>query len=252
MDDRKGEEKEKGVIMNKRILLLSRAALFVILTLLEYLVVNTDVVVTKGSVTVSSNSVSENSISDINNVSLSLDPEKVKVPTLTSDLDAYRFYYYEKEQLAERLDALDQIEDTLEWYIEYKKIIDHFGKWLKDLPEDITDIYSQDEIHYIEKMVETETHGCSFDAHVNVANVVFNRVNHSKFPNNPKAVVTSGGQFCYGRSKITESVKLAVEYAYMFPDTTNGAIFFHSGVKTKKFNGRDLVHQDDAGHYFYG
>ena len=215
----------------------------------------------KETTTISSNSVgditdetvSQNSISDINNVSLSLDPKKVKVSTLTSDVDWYHFYFYEKEYFAEQLEALDQIEDTLEWYLEYKRIVNTYKRWFPDdVDTTIGDIYSPEEIYYIERLVETETHGCSFEAHVNVANVVFNRIDSKEFPNTPIGVVTSPNQFYYGKTKITESVKLAVEYAYLFPDTTNGALFFHSGAKTKTFNGRAQVHEDDAVHYFYG
>lgn len=238
--------------MKKRILLLSVTIVLGGLLAYSRTPLIDNLVVAKASETVSADSISENSISDINEVSLSLDPKKVKVSTLTSDLDQYRFFCYEKRFFVEQLEALDQIEDTYEWYIEYKKLIKHFKKWLKEVPEDITDVYTEEEIRYIERMVETETHGCSFEAHVNVANVIFNRVEHPKFPNNPKAVVTSPGQFCYGKTKITESVKLAVEYAYLFPDTTNGAIYFHSGAKTRTFNRKPLVHQDDAVHYFYG
>lgn len=157
-------------------------------------------------------------------------------------------------ELDRQIEELNQIEDTFKWFKKYKEIRTEFSTVLKEENEhtQISDVYTENEIYYIERMVETETHGCSFMAHVNVANVVFNRIKHKKFPNDPISVVTASGQFCYGKTRISESVKLAVEYAFMFGDTTNGAIYFHSGSRTKKFNGKPLVHEDDAVHYFYG
>lgn len=204
--------------------------------------------------TVSDNSISQNSLSDINEVSFNLVWRKIRTNgTLQSEItDYFMEYKLQKAELEDDLDSLDQIEDTLEWFLKYKELREKYEFMCEDFPLYITDEYTEDEIYYIEKMVETETHGCSFEAKVNVANVVFNRVDHHKFPNNPKAVVTSPGQFCYGKSNITEETKLAVEYAYLFPDTTNGAIFFRSGKRTSTFSGKPLVHEDDAVHYFYG
>ena len=183
-------------------------------------------------------------LNDINEVDIDMIDEYEGIPVSIIDTMS--------ESFDEALKELDKIEDTYEWYLAYKDIIKKYGALLEETPQTIYDVYTDDQIYYIERMVETETHGCSFEAHVNVANVVFNRIEHEKFPDDPIGVVTSGGQFVYGRTKISESVKLAVEYAFLFPDTTHGAIFFHSGAKTKTFNRKPLVHQDDAGHYFYG
>ena len=197
--------------------------------------------------------IQEQTISDINNVSFDLVEEESPY-TQESEID----YTPEKVQLElelnRQLEELDQIEDMYEWFKKYKELREEFSSIFEEESEheQITDVYSEEEIYYIERLVETETHGCSFEAHVNVANVVFNRVDHEKFPDTPIGVVTSPSQFCYGATKITESVKLAVEYAFMFPDTTHGAIYFHSGHKTKTFCRKPLIHEDDAGHYFYG
>ena len=183
-------------------------------------------------------------LNDINEIDIDMIDEYEGIPV--SIIDSM------SDSFDEALEELDQIEDTYEWYLAYKEIIEKYGCLLEETPQTIYDVYSKDQISYIERMVETETHGCSFEAKVNVANVVFNRVENNKFPNDPASVVTSPGQFCYGKTRITETTRLAVEYAFLFPDTTNGALFFHSGAKTKTFNRKPLVHQDDAVHYFYG
>ena len=241
--------------MYKRILLLG--LITITLALLDNRVcVATTITVLDGIETdynTETNNEESDSISDINNVSFDL-VEEPSLYTVKSETDYNPNIIQQEMELNRRLEELDQIDDMYEWFVRYKEIKEEFQTVFKEKfeHESITDVYTEDEIYYIEKMVETETHGCSFEAHVNVANVVFNRVEHHKFPNNPKSVVTSPGQFCYGASKISKSVKLAVEYAFMFKDTTNGAIYFHSGSKTSTFNGKPLVHQDDAVHYFYG
>ena len=195
----------------------------------------------------------DQTISDINNVSFDLIQDKQPcIPESETDLNIDEVQKY--AELDRQIEVLNQIEDTYEWFKKYKELKEEYSTIFIEENEHklITDEYTQDEIYYIERCVETETHGCSFEAHVNVANVIFNRVEHEKFPDNPKSVVTASGQFSYGRTKISESVKLAVEYAYMFGDTTNGAIYFHSGQRTKTFNKKPLVHEDDAVHYFYG
>lgn len=208
------------------------------------------------NIVVVANSPDENTqtISDIHDVSFNLVQEEENPYTQESEIDCNVEEVQKTLELDRQIELLNRIEDTYEWFKKYKELKEEFSSVFIEENEHpkITDIYTEEEIYYIERCVETETHGCSFEAHVNVANVILNRVNHEKFPDNPKSVVTASGQFSYGRTKISEKVKLAVEYAYMFGDTTNGAIFFHSGQRTKTFNGKPLIYEDNAGHYFYG
>lgn len=113
--------------------------------------------------------------------------------------------------------------------------------------------YTDEEIYLIERVVETETYQCSFDAKTHVASVVINRLNvdGQRFGKSIKKIVTSKNQFCYGRKKISNSTKEAVEYVIQNGDTAQGALFFKSGHKTKRFSGGKFVFQDDAVHYFY-
>ena len=86
---------------------------------------------------------------------------------------------------------------------------------------------------------------------VNVANVIFNRVISEEFDDSITEVVTKPNQFAYGRNNISESTILAVEYAFLNEDTTDGALFFHSNSKTDTFNKAEYVFTDDCGHHFY-
>lgn len=145
---------------------------------------------------------------------------------------------------------LQNIEDKEKRFIAYKKLLKEYSQWI-DPPESIEDEYSSDEIYLLQRAVETEVHGGSFEAKVNVACVILNRVSSRKFPDNLTDVITFANQFAYKRTRITEETQLAVECAFMMQDVTNGALYFHSNPKTDYFNGAKFIFKDDVGHCFY-
>ena len=85
-----------------------------------------------------------------------------------------------------------------------------------------------------------------------MASVIFNRVEDGRFGEDIEEVITRPRQFVYGRKELTEDTILAVQYAYEIEDTTNGALYFHSGKKRETFNKAKYIFTDDAGHNFYG
>ena len=129
-------------------------------------------------------------------------------------------------------------------------IVNKYSNWI-DPPTSIYDALSDEEIMYLWRMVESETCGCSFEARVHVADVVFNRLEDEAWPNTIKEVITQSNQFCYTKTQISEETKLAVEYAYMFPDETQSALSFHSNKKTDTFGGYVFLFNDGY-HNFYG
>ena len=146
-------------------------------------------------------------------------------------------------------DLMDRQECTEEWYLEYKALIDKYADTVGS-PDDLTQVFSDTDLNYFYSCVETEVHGASFAAKVNVANVILNRLNNEeRWGDSIEEIVTSPGQFTYHRTKITDTTKLAVEYAYQFEDTTNGAEFFNSG--TPNTSSSTYLFTDDAGHSFY-
>lgn len=149
-----------------------------------------------------------------------------------------------------KLLEIESIEDKMEWFLAYKAIIQEYDGII-DAPETIYDYCTDEEINLICRVVETETYQCEFNSKVNVANVVFNRLEHGEFGETIEEVVTSKNQFAYARKNISEDTILAVEYAFMMEDTTNGALFFHSNKKTSTFCGNEFIFQDEAGHNFY-
>lgn len=159
-------------------------------------------------------------------------------------------YEIKSEEVLEKQKELDSITDNKERFLAYKALIAEYSEWV-DPPETIYDVYTEDEIYLMQRCIETETFEQSFDSKVNVANVILNRIEDGRFGNSANEIITSPKQFAFGRKNISEDTKLALEYAYMFVDTTDGALYFHSLSYRPKFSGANYIFTDDAGHHFY-
>lgn len=183
--------------------------------------------------------IEQTSLDDITN--------ELVIEEVIEEQDQYEIAIHEMQ---EKMKKIESIEDKKEWFIEYKKIIYEYIE-LIDPPETIYDYYSEEEINLICRVVETETYQCDFESKVNVANVILNRIDDEKFGGTVKEVVTSTNQFVYERKIISEDTILAVEYAFLNEDTTQGALYFNSNNKTETFCGREWIFQDEAGHNFY-
>lgn len=158
-------------------------------------------------------------------------------------------YEIKRQEVLEKQKELESITDNKEWFIAYKNLINEYSEWV-DPPESIYDVYSDDEIYLMQRCIETETFEQDFNSKVNVASVILNRLNSEEFSNDVHKVIVKG-QFAFGRKKISEDTKLALEYAYMIGDTTEGALYFHSLAYKPRFNGADYIFTDEAGHHFY-
>ena len=150
----------------------------------------------------------------------------------------------------EKLEEIKQTNNNKELFLKYKNLTSEYMKWV-DLPETLFDAFSEEEIHLLYRVVETECYQQDFESKVNVANVIFNRYYNEKFGETISDVITAPKQFAYGRKVIDDDTMLAVQYAYEFEDTTQGALYFHSNKKTDTFYGAKFIFQDDAGHNFY-
>lgn len=115
----------------------------------------------------------------------------------------------------------------------------------------IYSVFTPEEIYMIQRCVETETYQQSIEAKINVACVIFNRYENGRFAKTITGIITGYRQFAYYRTEISESTIEAVEKAWEYGDTTNGALFFHSNPKTDTFNGANYLFTDIAGHHFY-
>lgn len=171
----------------------------------------------------------------------------IEANEITKQLDQYEVVV---QEIQEKIEEIESIEDNKEWFLAYKDIVFKFAKWIEP-PETIFDCFTEDEVRLICRVVETETYQCDFDSKVNVANVVINRLESGRFGDTVEEVITIEGQFVYWREIITEDTILAVMYAYEMEDTTYGALYFHSNEKTDTFCGNEFIFQDEVGHNFY-
>lgn len=150
------------------------------------------------------------------------------------------------------MDELDSCDDLYEWYSRYKTLVATYSS-LYDLPESIYTVFTEEDINYLGRCVETECSGQSFASKVRVANVILNRVNNENFPSTPTNVVTQHKQFSYKKSlnSVTAETWLAIEFAYEIKDLTDGALYFHSIKERTYFYGKKYLFTDEAGHKFY-
>lgn len=170
---------------------------------------------------------------------------------VSEEVEEIDIYELKAQEVLEKQKALESITDKKEWFVEYKKLINEYSEWV-DPPESVYDVFNADEIYLMQRCIETETFEASFDAKVNVASVILNRLKDDNFKSNGSVhKIIVPGQFAYGRKNISEDTILALEYAYMIGDTTQGAVYFHSLSYRSKFSGADYIFTDDAGHHFY-
>ena len=140
--------------------------------------------------------------------------------------------------------------DKKSWFILYKLMQEYYIDYI-DPSETVYDYFTEEQIAIMQKCIETETYQCSFDAKVNVACVILNRVEHNEYPTDPIEIVTEKNQFAYGRNIISEDTILALEYAFMIEDTTNGCIAFRSDSSPETWHSWTKQFTDESGHTFY-
>lgn len=162
---------------------------------------------------------------------------------------------YEKiyQEMQSEIENLDK-QDTKEWFMGYKEILSKYNETF-DSSQSVYDYYNDYEIQLIWRVIETESYQADFSSKCNVASVVLNRIydieKDGRFGASIKEIITSPRQFAYGRENISEDTILALEYAFMIGDTTQGCIAFHSNNKIPTFNGWSYVFTDNVGHHFY-
>lgn len=168
-----------------------------------------------------------------------IEEEHEEVPLFTREDEAYLEF-----------NSLYRISDKRDYLLKYKEVCDEYAD-VFPVPESIYDVYTDEEINLMQRTIETETYGCDFESKTHVASVILNRIEGDNNFGNTVSDVIKPGQFCYHRKQITDDTVLALEYAYMIEDTSQGALYFHSGNRTDTFSGANYIFTDDAGHHFY-
>lgn len=123
-------------------------------------------------------------------------------------------------------------------------------------------IYTNEEISYLERLVEAEATGGDAEAKRNVASVVINRVKSKDFPNKIIEVINQKSQFSPtsdGRIwsvTVTDETRAAVKYVLQNGPTNQGLFFCNSAdVKNLQtlqwFSTLEYITTDSIGHSFY-
>lgn len=137
-------------------------------------------------------------------------------------------------EIDKKMENLNNIGDKKEWYLEYKSIIEENGN-LFGSPETIYDYFSDRELDLLFRVVQAEIgdEQYSFEQKANVASVIFNRLEHEKFPDSLFGILVadqfetiSNGR--YLEVEVSNETILACEYAFEIEDNTNGCLFFDS------------------------
>lgn len=174
--------------------------------------------------------------------------EQPKEQLKEQTVDIFEIKY---DEMCIELDWLSAITNKMDWFVAYKELLNKYSEWI-DPPLSVYDLYTDEEIWYIQRCIETETYTWGFDSACNVASVIFNRLDNGTFGDDVIEIITNKNQFAYYREDISEETKLALEYVAMFGDTTDGALFFHSYDEAyQTFCGASYMFTDECGHHFY-
>lgn len=155
------------------------------------------------------------------------------------------------EEMNQKMIEIESIDDRKEWFIAYKNIIEEYS-YILDPPETIYDYFTDEELDLLFRVVQAEIGDeYSFEPKVNVASVIFNRLEHERFPDTLSEILVydqfspiSDGR--YKDIEVSEDTILACEYVFSIEDTTDGCLFFDSN-NTLNYK---FVFSDNA-HNFY-
>lgn len=170
------------------------------------------------------------------------------IEPICEELTRKATYLYEVEKLEATTSSKE------DWFVEYKKLQEEYSD-VAEKHSTIYDNFSKKEIDLLFRVVQAEIGHHSFNQICNVVSVIFNRVEDGRFGYslsgvlNPSQFSTIGSGAIY-KYNVSERVKLACEYVYIFGDTTGGALFFHSNEKSDSFSGYTYKFSDGA-HHFY-
>lgn len=180
------------------------------------------------------------------------------ITSFAANKDVYTYYEQMNDQFQEEINDLQCISDRKEFYIAYKELESEYVGQV-DPPETIWDCFTEEEIVLIQKVIEGEATAGNFDDKTHVASVILNRLYNETFPDNITDVIYEDSAFSciedgrYNKVEITEDTIMALDYVFIFGDTTGGCYWFdnRSDIKTWAKRNTKFVFKDELGHSFY-
>lgn len=176
----------------------------------------------------------------------------VEVDTKPEIIETISIKEIAERRKTERLSEISNIEDKREWFLAYKEIVSDYDTIL-DLPDTIYDVFTEEELDFLFRVVQAEVgdEESTFEQKVNVARVIFNRLEHENFPDTLNEILTQENQFTvvankkYKQIEISGEIILACEYAYQIEGRSK--LLFFDCNDTLKY---DKV-MNDGIHNFY-
>lgn len=155
---------------------------------------------------------------------------------------------FDKIKLLSYIEPLKEY-DRISYLTQYKAMIEEYPLLFNH--HNLSDEFSEQQIQLMYQCIETETYQCDIIGKINVASVILNRLESNIFPNDPISVITAPNQFAYHRQNISNETILALEYAYLVGDTTNGCVSFRSDSAPTRWGNWYYQFTDKVGHNFY-
>lgn len=186
----------------------------------------------------------EPEIKEVPLVFVTAKPEKQEIEIIeTKSLDEIAM-----DSFYDEMESLSDITDKREWFIKYKAITEKYAD-IVDPPESIYDCFTEEELDLLFKVVQAEIGDSDdFIQKVNVASVIFNRLEHERFPDTLEEILVhdqfssiSDGR--YEEVTVTEDTILSCEYSFMIREIENDVLFFDSNNSLNyKFTFNDGMH----------
>lgn len=187
-----------------------------------------------------------------------LETAKVTVvePSMTPEEFEKLFYESTIARMNKDLDAIEKYKESnkYQWFKSYKQIASNYSNIL-DPPETIYDVFSKEELDLLFRVVHAEIGDeWSFEQKVNVASVIFNRVESDYFGDSLTTVLIpsqfatiSNGSY---HNTPSEKTIAACEYAYEIENTVGDCLYFDSNGALAKY-GKLKWEFNDGAHSFY-
>lgn len=148
--------------------------------------------------------------------------------------------------------AIDHLKETnkYQWFKSYKQIVVNYADIL-DPPETIYDVFSEEELNLLFRVVHAEIGDeWTFEQKVNVASVIFNRIESECFGDSLTTVLIPGqfSTISNGSYHNTPSEKTiaACEYAYEIGNDADDELYFDSNGALAKYSKLEKTRFDGA------
>lgn len=187
-----------------------------------------------------------------------LETAKVTIvePSMTPEEFEKLFIELTVSRMESDLEAIEPLKDSNKhaWFTSYKQVINNYADIL-DPPETIYDAFSKEELDLLFRVVHAEIGDeWSFEQKVNVANVIFNRVESDYFGDSLITVLIPGqfSTISNGAYHNTPSEKTiaACEYAYEIGIGIDNELYFDSNGALAKYSKLEWVRNDGAHNYY--